>query len=92
MVKKRNQRFHLLKRIGSEKITSKHSFGGLKMKLLKTGEYFIMQSVFKEDCGKEEKPGWKKVDKLEDCVLYRIAENGLLSTKKRKCKKEVKTN
>ena len=91
MAKKTSQRFHLLKRIGGEKVTSKHSFGGLKMKFLKGNEYFLMESVFKQDCRENEKPGWKKVIEVNSCLLYKIAENGLLSTKKRKCKKEVTT-
>jgi hypothetical protein len=83
----KKQRFHLLKRTekGSLKVPVKHSYGSLKVKL--SNGHFMMESLFKEDCREDEKPGWKKVDNLNNSTLYKIAEKGLLSTKKRRCKK-----
>lgn len=86
----KKQRFHLLKRTEKScvKVTTTHSYGSLKVKL--SNGHFMMESLFKEDCRQDEKPGWKKVDNLNNSTLYKIAEKGLLSTKKRRCKKTEK--
>lgn len=89
---KQKQKFHLLKRTetGSLKVPAKHSYGSLKVKLSKG--HFMMESLFKEECRKDEKPGWKKVIDPNNSTLYKIAEKGLLSTKKRRCKKTEQDN
>lgn len=90
--KNRKKRYHLMrseKGKGISKVTTKHSYGSLKTKL--SDNHFMMESRFKEDCREDEKPGWQKTKDLNDSKLFKIADKGLLSTKKRKCKKEVKT-
>ena len=74
---------------GNFKVAAKHTYGSLKVKLKE--KHILMESVFKEDCRENEKPGWKKTKDPNDSKLFKIADKGLLSTKKRKkrCKKEV---
>ena len=93
MKKKTVQDVHIMERMpekgGCRKVLTKHSAGSIKANVAKD-RFFIMVSLFKEQCGKDEKPGWKKDEKPTGEKIIQMVFQKRISTTKRTRKKEVK--